>query len=224
MIPYRDNKTARDLPIVTYTLIALNVLIYLWDRNWNPFGPSVVFGDLGLIPREIIQALQGKSDQKALVGFFTSMFLHGNLLHIVMNMLFLLTFGENVERALGGPKFALYYLFWGILAAATHVYVLPDSTIPMVGASGAIGGVLGNYFLLFPSHRITFLVPPIFWPVEMAAWVMLGLWFLFQVLFPQQGVANWAHVGGFLAGMLTVLVGGGRGTILQGKEFLEDDE
>ncbi|HEY3783374.1 MAG TPA: rhomboid family intramembrane serine protease [Fimbriimonadaceae bacterium] len=220
MIPLRDNQVNRPAPVVTYTLIGLNCLIYLWDRNFNfshIFGPGEVFTNLVMRPNEVAAAFHG-GDRFALVTMFTAMFLHQNLLHLLGNMLFLLTFGHGVEVALGPLRFALYYLAWGILAAATHTLVNPSSLAPTLGASGAIGGVLGCYFLLFPGNKIELLIPFVFVPVVTSAWVLLGIWFLWQVLIPQQGVANWAHVGGFVAGMLTVLIMGGRAAILKGKE------
>jgi membrane associated rhomboid family serine protease len=217
MIPLRDNQLSRNAPVLTYTLIGLNCLIYLWDRQFNLFGTSVVFSDLSMRPNEIMQSLQG-SDGFPLVTLFTSLFLHGNLLHLVGNMLFLLTFGQGVENAFGAPRLALYYLAWGVVASGAHIFVMPGSDIPTLGASGAIGGVLGAYFLLFPGNKIEVLIPFIFVPVVTSAWVLLGLWFLWQILIPQEGVANWAHAGGFMAGMATVLIMGGRATILKGRE------
>lgn len=217
MIPLRDNQLNRPAPIVTYTLIALNCFIYLWDRQFQVLGQPAVFTDLQMRPADLVAALHG-GDRFAVVTVFTSMFLHQNLLHLIGNMLFLLTFGHGVEVALGPFRFALYYLFWGIVAAATHTFVNPTSLAPTLGASGAIGGVLGCYFLLFPGHKIEVLIPFVFVPVVTSAWVLLGVWFLWQVLIPQQGVANWAHVGGFMAGMITVLIMGGRDAVLKGKE------
>jgi len=217
MIPIRDSVGSRSAPVVTYTLIALNALIFLWDREWHLSGASVVFGDLAMRPNEVIAAFMG-GDRFALATVFTSMFLHGSLLHLLGNMLYLLTFGGGVEAALGGPRFAIFYLFWGIVAGAAHIFVAPGSDVPTVGASGAIGGALGCYFLLFPAHKIEILIP--FFPVPFAvsAWLLLGGWFLLQIFFPQEGVANWAHAGGFMAGMLTVLIMGGRKAILKDKE------
>jgi membrane associated rhomboid family serine protease len=223
MFPIRDNWFSRETPVITYTLIGLNIFLYLWDRGWNLFGPSMVFADLAMRPREVVEAALGQASPGALATLFTAMFLHASLLHLVGNLIFLLTFGDNVEHALGGPRFALYYLFWGLMAWAAHILVQPASPIPTLGASGAIGGVLGAYFLLFPANRVKFVVFPfLFWPVVVAAWVLLGLWFLFQIAFPQQGVANWAHAGGFLAGMLTVLILGGRQKVLRNVRFEQD--
>lgn len=226
MYPIRDNYYSRETPVVTYTLAALNVLIYLWDRNWNVFGPSVVFADLAMRPNDIVAAILGTGSKSALVTIFTGLFLHGNLVHLIGNLIFLIAFGPNVEAALGPPRFALYYLGWGILASAAHVFVMSASSVPTLGASGAIGGVLGAYLLLFPGNKISIIVFPfVFTPFTISAWLMLGAWFLYQVFLPQQGVANWAHAGGFLAGMLTVLVMGGRTAVLTGKDFeRETDE
>ena len=215
MIPLRDDQVVRARPIVSWTLIALNVLIYFWDRRWNLFGGQMVFPDLALRPAEVVAAVQGSGDRFPIVTLFTAMFLHGGLMHLLGNLIFLGVFAPGIEQALGSPRFALYYFFWGIAASATHVLVNPLSFAPMVGASGAIGGVLGAYFLLFPANKIEIIVPIFpFVSVVVSAWVLLGLWFLWQILVPQAGVANWAHAGGFLAGMLTVLIMGGRAAVL----------
>ena len=219
VIPLRDNRVRLDAPIVTWVLVFLNVTIYLWDRHGSLFGPSVVFADLAMRPREVVDVFQGVGDRFALVTVFTSMFLHGGFAHILGNMIFLIVFGAGVEEALGAARFALYYLAWGLAASAAQIYVDPHSAIPTLGASGAIGGVLGAYFLLFPGNKIEILVPLIaFLSFELGAWILLSLWFLWQVFAPQEGVANWAHVGGFLAGMVTVLILGGRKTVLRGRE------
>jgi len=223
MIPIRDDRNSRHVPYVTLTIIALCVIIYFWDRKMNPLGYSSTFADLGMRPGDVVRAVRGRTDGLPLVTLFTSMFLHGNLTHLLGNMLYLLTFGLGVEWALGGWRYALYYLAWGIVASAAHIFVDPQSTIPTVGASGAIGGVLGAYFLIFPGNKIEILIPFVPTPLEVAAWILLGTWFLYQILLPQEGVANWAHVGGFLAGMLTVLVMGGRAKVLGGRDPEEEE-
>ena len=228
MIPLRDNLESREKPFVTWTLIGLNVFLFLWDREWSFSGHSIVFADLAMRPTEVIAALSGRGDPLELGKVFTSMFLHGSPWHLIGNMLYLFAFGENVENALGGFRFAVYYLFWGVVAAAAHVFINSHSPIPTLGASGAIGGVLGCYLLLFPGNRMQVVIPPVVFLVfAFPAWALLLLWFVFQVAFPQAGVANWAHAGGFLAGMVTVLVAGGRNKILKGTVFkkveLEDD-
>ena len=210
--------------MVTYTLVALNVIIYLWDRQGHLIGPSVVFADLAMRPNEVVGAIRSSYHHDAggylfpLVTLFTSLFLHGGVSHLVGNMIFLIVFGAGVEEGIGPVRYALYYLAWGIAAGVAQVYVDPSSPVPTLGASGAIGGVLGAYFLLFPSNKIQVYVPLfLFLSFELSAWVLLGMWFFWQILVPQNGVANWAHAGGFLAGMLTVLVMGGRTAILKGR-------
>jgi membrane associated rhomboid family serine protease len=218
MIPLRDNEIRQKLPVVTYMIIFLNGLIYLWGRHWHPFGNEIGFADLTMRPNEVVGIFHGIPDKFPLVTIFSAMFLHANLSHILGNMVFLLVFGAGVEDALGGPRFALYYLFWGVISGLTQVFVTPESGVPTLGASGAIGGVMGAYFLLFPSNKVEILIPIFFLYVTVvSAWVLLGVWFIWQVLFPQQGVANWAHAGGFLAGMVTVLMMGGRGQILKNR-------
>jgi membrane associated rhomboid family serine protease len=225
MYPIRDNYYSKEMPVVTYTLVGLNILLYLWDRNWNPFGPSVVFADLAMKPTAVIDAIRGHGSALPIATIFTSFFLHANLLHLIGNLVFLVTFGDNVEHALGGPRFTLYYLFWGIVAACAHIFVMHGSDAPTLGASGAIGGVLGAYFLLFPGNRITMIVfPLVFLPFVVSAWILLGLWFLWQILLPQAGVANWAHAGGFMAGMATVLIMGGRDVVLKNTHFIRDND
>lgn len=223
MFPFRSTQSGRTVPLVTYTLIGLNVLIYFWDRGWHWSGSSTVFADLAMRPSYVVQALQGKSESFPLATLFTCMFMHANLMHLLGNMLYLLTFGAAVEVALGAPRYSLYYLFWGFVASAAQVFVDPGSTISIVGASGAIGGVLGAYFLLFPATKIEIILPYIFLPLEVSAWLLLGVWFLWQVLGHQEGVANWAHAGGFMAGMATVLIMGGAKAILKGREMEFED-
>lgn len=187
------------------------------------FGPSVVFADLTMRPATIVQALRGTTDPSMLITVLTSMFMHGNIGHIFGNMLFLVVFGVGIEEAMGSSRFALYYIIWGIIAAVAQIYVDPASMVPTLGASGAIGGVLGSYFILFPTNKIDLVIPILLYTsISVSAWILLGLWFLYQVFVPQEGVANWAHAGGFLAGMVTVLLLGGPKKILKGKEDLYD--
>jgi membrane associated rhomboid family serine protease len=199
-----------------WAIIGLNVLIYFWDRRGQVTGQSVIFADLTMRPREVVQALHPGADLFPLATIFTSMFLHAGLMHLIGNMIFLYVFGSAIEEAFGSPKFAFYYVAWGVAAAAAQIWVNPYSSVSTLGASGAIGGVLGAFLLLYPTTKIELFVPLLaFSTYEISAWVLLSIWFVYQIWFPQQGVANWAHVGGFLAGMLTVLVLGGRTTILR---------
>lgn len=206
MIPLKDDKPANGVPWVTYTLILLLIVIYVWDRRWRLLGEPMLFSDLAARPIDIKNAIKG-GDKEPLVTLFTSAFLHATPQHIIGNLLFLSAFGPRVESWLGPFRFVLYYLFFGVAAVLTQVWVQPNSGIPMLGASGAIAGVMGAYLLLFPGARIQSIVPPLFfWKFEVPAWLMLSLWFLFQIFLSQPGVAHWAHVGGFLAGMLVVLM------------------
>lgn len=208
MIPLRDEEEVHSTPWVTYTLLGLLILIFLWDRNWTVFGQRTVFADLAARPIDVYAALRG-GDKEPLLTLFTSAFLHGNLLHIVGNLIFLWVFGPRVEEAWGSWRFLLFYLFFGVAAATTQVFVDPMSGNPMLGASGAIAGVMGAYLLLFPSAILEVTVPPFFfWTFSLPAWLMLGFWFLLQIFIVQPGVANWAHAGGFLVGMLVVMLVG----------------
>jgi membrane associated rhomboid family serine protease len=226
MIPLRDNIRNSNLPIVTYTILVLNVIVFFWDRGgqWGLINSQgYVFSDVALVPAKIVGFVRGGGTGLDLAPLFTSLFMHGNIAHLVGNAVFLLAFGDNVENALGPWKFAMYYLFWGIAASFTHVYVMPGSMVPMIGASGAIGGILGCYFLLYPGSKVSFTIFPVIWMnFVLPAYFLLGAWFAFQIIFPQQGVANWAHVGGFLAGMVTVLVMGGRDRALKGVKLTPD--
>jgi len=223
MIPIRDSTFSKEVPIVTWTLLGLNALIFLWDRGGRLLGASQAFSDLAMHPREVVLAVLGRGDPAELGKIFTAMFLHGSLGHLIGNILFLLAFGPNVEAALGGARYALYYVFWGVCAFAAQIFVDPSAEMSVLGASGAIGGVLGAYFLLFPGNKVRIIVPPFFWwTFDVSAFLLLGAWFLWQILLPQDGVATWAHAGGFVAGMGTVLIMGGRHKVLAGAKFEED--
>ncbi|MDI9635117.1 rhomboid family intramembrane serine protease [Kamptonema cortianum] len=225
MIPIRDNLKSRETPILVWTLVFLNVVLFLWDRGGRIGGPNISFADLSMVPADVVRAFSTAGDPFDAAKVFTSMFMHGSLAHLVGNLLFLFAFGPGVERALKAPRFTLYFLFWGLVAAAAHIFVNPASEIPTVGASGAIGGVLGAYFLLYPGSQIKVFVPPFFfWLFSVPSWAMLGLWFVWQIVFPQPGVANWAHAGGFMAGMATILVMGGRNAVLAGLAIEEDED
>lgn len=219
MIPVRNIRSLGDYPLLTLTLIGLNIIIFLWDRHFHLSGTNQVFGDLTMRPKEVLNALVGAgADRFPLATVFTAMFLHANFTHLVGNMIYLWAFGPSVERAFGSARFALYYLFWGICAALAQIWVDTGSLIPTLGASGAIGGILGAYLILFPSNRLSIILPfLLFAEVELPAWVLLGLWFGYQIFIPQEGVATWAHVGGFLAGMITVQLAGGQKQVLEGR-------
>ena len=192
--------------MVTVTLIGLLIIIYLWDRNWQVFGPRFVFADLAVRPANVVDVFKGGM-KEPLLTLFTSTFLHANLMHLLSNILFLWVFGPRVEASYGAPLFAGYYVLWGVGAAVVQIIVMPNSGVPMVGASGAIAGVMGSYLLLYPAAVIETVIMPFFWfIIDFPAWLLLGFWFLIQVFLAQPGVANWAHVGGFLFGMLAVIL------------------
>ncbi|MES1227627.1 MAG: rhomboid family intramembrane serine protease, partial [Armatimonadota bacterium] len=155
----------------------------------------------------------GYGDPLVPIKVFTSMFLHGNLWHLAGNLLFLCVLGPAVEEALGGPRYLLLYLVAGAVAALAHVFVNAGSFSGLMGASGAIGGVLGAYFVLFPAERIQLWV--LVDTVPVSAWLMLSIWFVAQIFLPQVGVANWAHVGGFVVGMAWIQLKGGRQKVLK---------
>ncbi len=216
MIPLHDDNPTELTPVVTVTFITTCVLVFLYQASLPAkpeelfvykYGaiPAVVFGKASLPPE-----LAGLPAYSTL---FTSMFLHGGWMHLLGNMLYLWIFGNNIEDTMGYGRFVIFYLICGILAALSHAMIDPSSTIPMVGASGAISGVLGAYLLLFPRAQVLVLVPlGIFTRVMyVPAALVLGLWFVLQVLSGGMslgrgggGVAFFAHVGGFLAGMAFV--------------------
>lgn len=211
--------------MVTWTLLALNALVFVWDRGGAFWGSTQGFLDLTVRPKSVTDAILGRGDTADLGTLFTAMFLHGNIVHLVGNLVFLGVFGPNVEAAVGSVRFVLFYLFWGVCAFGAQIFVQPHDVTPVLGASGAIGGVLGAYFLLFPTNKIKIVVPPFFWwQFNVVAYVLLGAWFLFQILFPQDGIATWAHAGGFAAGLATILVLGGRKALIQSSVFVVDEE
>jgi membrane associated rhomboid family serine protease len=210
MIPLKDNNAARTRPIVTVALVAVNALVFAYEMHLGGAGAEQLILSGGIIPYEVTHHLD--LPPAALVPMpltmITGMFLHGGLLHLVGNMLYLWIFGNNVEDAMGHLRFLGFYLLCGFIASFIHVLAVPESTVPMIGASGAIAGVLGAYALLFPRARICTLVFLLFFVrmVSVPAWILLGVWFLMQVASIGHGgsVAWLAHVGGFIAGAVLV--------------------
>jgi membrane associated rhomboid family serine protease len=208
MIPLRDVIPSRTTPYITITLIALNVVVFLYEFSLGARTNAFIFA-FGLVPASF-----------SWFTVLTSMFLHGGLMHVGGNMLYLWIFGDNVEDRMGHGRFLAFYVLCGIAAALGQTFTSPNSVIPMVGASGAVAGVMGAYFVLYPHSRIVTLLPLIFmWQVvEVPAIFFLGVWFLMQFLSgvgsiassvarePAGGVAFWAHVAGFVAGLVGVLV------------------
>jgi membrane associated rhomboid family serine protease len=222
VIPLRDANPTRRFPFITLVLIGLNVAAFLL---WEPITgsaqeQSLFFYCNWAIPREITslepipevaQACEGKS---VILSVFTSMFLHGGWLHIIGNMLFLWVFGNNVEDRMGHVVYLLFYLAAGVLAAYAQAAIGADSTVPLIGASGAVAGVLGAYIVMFPSARVLTLVIFFFITViELPALIVLGLWFVLQAFQglgslggDVGGVAWFAHIGGFVFGALVALL------------------
>ena len=207
MIPLRDVIPSRTTPYVTFALIGLNTLVFMYQFSLGE-GIEEFIVYFGLIPAAF-----------SWVAVLTSMFLHGGLLHFGGNMLYLWIFGDNVEDRMGHGRFLVFYLLCGTAAALAQTTVSPDSLVPMVGASGAIAGVMGAYFVLYPRSRIVTLLPLFFFfqIVEVPAIFFLGFWFLLQLLSgvgsmatatgsDVGGIAFWAHAAGFLAGLSGVLV------------------
>jgi len=213
MIPLRDANPSRTVPIVNYTLIGLNVAVFLVEISLGRSAGALI-GALGVVPARVSGVLSSADfDAGVAVTFLTSMFLHGGWMHLIGNMVFLFVFGDNIEDRFGHAKYLLFYIVCGFAAAATQVIAAPDSVVPMVGASGAIAGVLGAYVILYPRARILTLIPVFFFLqlVELPAFLFLGIWFLMQIFSgvlalqigaDAGGVAWWAHIGGFTAGAL----------------------
>ncbi len=212
MIPLKNDVPRESFPFVTVAIIVANVAVFLWQLQVGPASVDV----LGATPLNITRGLYPAGSIPPAATLFTSMFLHGGVLHLGGNMLFLWIFGPNVEDRLGHVGYLLFYLLCGMLAGTAQVLAAPMSRIPMIGASGAIAAVLGAYFLLFPTSRVLTLVFVFFFVrlIYLPAVRFLGLWFLLQLLSLPEGasggVAFAAHVGGFLAGLLVVWMLGGK--------------
>jgi len=206
MIPLRDVIPSRTTPYVTVTLILLNAIVFLYELSLGSSLNQFIFS-YGLVPAEF-----------SWLTVFSSMFLHGGLLHVGGNMLYLWIFGDNVEDRVGHGRFVAFYLLCGIAAALAQTYTNGGSTVPMVGASGAVAGVMGAYFVLYPRSRIVTLVPIVIFIqiIEIPAIFFLGIWFLMQFVSGVGslatagqsigGIAFWAHVAGFTAGAAGILV------------------
>ena len=207
MIPLRDSEPSHSTPFVTVSLITVNVLVFFYQLSLDRFSLNHLIAAHGLVPGRL-----------HLDAFVSSMFLHGGWLHLIGNMWFLWIFGDNIEDILGRAKYLLFYLLCGVAAALVHVAFNGDSRVPTIGASGAIAGVMGAYLLKFRHSRVVTLVPIFFFltTMEIPAVYILMYWFLVQLIsgfgsigysqLSQGGVAWFAHVGGFVAGMLLILV------------------
>src|SRR5262245_56652885 len=230
MFPYHDENDTVRPAYVTMAIIALNVFAWLFVQGaGSESSVAASVCNLGLVPAELTRSVppgtqfplgEGMAcvvdEGREPLHLLTSMFLHGSWMHLLGNMWFLWLFGNNVEDSMTRPRFVAFYLLCGLAAALLQTFVTPDSIVPMVGASGAISGVMGAYLVLYPRVRVFTLVPLGFFitTVALPAWVMLLYWAFLQLvsgLFTgvsgaQGGVAFWAHIGGFLAGLLLVTV------------------
>lgn len=204
MFPIGDENAGTIIkPFVNWTLIGICIAVFVYQISLAPRQLDAFFMQYGAIPAEI-------TDFRNLPSILTSMFLHGGFGHIFGNMVFLLVFGDNIEDAMGHVSYLLFYLLCGIAAALTQILLNPDSQIPIIGASGAISGVMGAYIVLFPHGKIRTIV--FYVVVLVPAWVMIGVWFALQLFSGFSslggpdvgGVAFWAHVGGFVAGAVLV--------------------
>jgi len=226
MLPIRDDQPRYSTPFVTRFLIVLNLAIFCLEFALDPQSLKLLVHQFGVVPYHLALFLGGSSRYSLLavvLPFFTSMFLHGSWMHVIGNMWFLYVFGDNVEDYLGHFKYLVFYLLTGLIAMLTQVAVNLHSTVPTLGASGAIAGVLGAYFILYPQARVlTWIFELIFLVVWVPAWVILGYWFVLNFLSGTEtalaihrqnmgGVAFWAHVGGFVSGALLVKAFGERG-------------
>lgn len=213
MIPLKDDNPTRTFPIINYLLIAANIIVFFHQATLPPRAEKAFVMLYATVPARIPAALAGHTSiQLAFEPLFTSMFLHGGLLHLLGNMLFLFIFGDNIEDVFGHFGYLVFYLFCGICSGLTHVLFNLHSALPAIGASGAISGVMGAYAVFFPRARVLMLFFIFILPVP--AIVVLGYWFVLQFLaglgqFGQAatgGVAVWAHIGGFIVGLLIALL------------------
>jgi len=217
MFPIRDDQPRYSTPFVNGFLIVLNILIYLFQASLDPRSAELFARQFGVVPSHLSAFLAGSPKYPLaaiVIPFFTSMFLHAGWMHVLGNMWFLYIFGDNIEDYLGHFTYLVFYVLCGLFAMATQVAMYPHSNLPTVGASGAIAGVLGAYFILYPRARVLTLFFVFVFYVP--AWIMLGYWFVLQFLAGAVtlsvaqtgrdvgGVAVWAHVGGFVAGLVMV--------------------
>ncbi|MDZ4178640.1 MAG: rhomboid family intramembrane serine protease [Coriobacteriia bacterium] len=209
MIPLYDDNPTRRFPLLTIAFIVCNVAAFIFEVTRDPAELNALVSTYGFVPARFFDS---PTSAASLLSLVTAMFLHGGWLHLGGNMLYLWIFGNNIEDRLGKLRFIAFYLGCGVLASLTQAFIDPESTVPLVGASGAIAGVLGAYLVLYPRARVVTVIP-IFFIIELAtvpAVFVIGLWFVLQLaqglgsIGTMTGVAWWAHVGGFLAGVIAV--------------------
>lgn len=224
MIPFRDNIPSRTFPIINILIIVLNVIVFLFELTLSPAGLSRLIASFGVVPAYIYAWPQLHDPLAALVvPFFTSMFLHGGWLHLIGNMWYLWIFGDNIEDRLGHFRYLIFYLLSGIGAGLVQTIFSGNTRVPSIGASGAIAGVLGAYVISYPFAKVLTLIPIFIFVqiIEIPALIVLGFWFVMQFLNGTAslavsssantgGVAWWAHVGGFIIGIVLLGVMGRR--------------
>lgn len=211
MLPLKDLNPTRRIPVITYGLIAMNVLVFLWEQTFSVAELQDIFLRLSVVPGSVVQ---NPLALDTLLDFIRSMFFHGGWAHLLGNMLYLWLFGDNLEDRMGIPVFLLFYFMGGFAASIAQILIDPNSPIPLIGASGAIAGILGGYLIMFPGVKVRGIIflglfsRTAEWP----AWAVLGLWFVLQFLNGMVslgvttgatgGVAFFAHIGGFVAGLV----------------------
>ena len=216
MIPLKDDNPTSGRPIVTYILIGLCIVVFIIQLGSQSYSTGQLFYSYGLIPSVLMGHDQLPSDLYAVPAYitiFSSMFMHAGFMHLIGNMLYMWIFADNIEDNLGSKNFIIFYLLAGIGAAMTQVLINTHSQIPMVGASGAIGGVLGAYLINYPNARVHVLIPIGFFLIsrKIRALYVLGFWFILQFINSSMmssqggGVAYAAHIGGFVSGMILIL-------------------
>lgn len=214
MLPIQDLNPSRRFPILTFLLIGLNVVVFFWEMNLTERQLVQAFQDYAVVPAEVSADPLGL---ESILDMVRSMFMHGGYEHILGNMLYLYLFGDNIEDRFGKILFLMMYFVAGFAAAGAQIIIDPDSTIPMIGASGAIAGVLGSYMVLFPTVRVRGIIPlgRVGAMAEWPAIAVLGMWFALQLVsgiaslgaqYASGGVAFFAHIGGFVAGLMLTMV------------------
>ena len=211
MIPLKDNVPTRTFPIITVTLVVVNILVFLWTLTIPGGLERDLIRTYAFVPRDLLASFEGRIDLLPynVLTIFTSMFLHGGVLHVAGNMLYLWIFGNNVEDIAGHLRFLVFYLCSGVVACVAQFSFDPASPIPMIGASGAVSGILGAYLLLFPRARVKTLIFIFLFitTFDIPAMLLLTVWFLMQIMFAHsQGVAWFAHIGGFIFGLITIKI------------------
>lgn len=216
MIPLKDDNPTNSTPIITYIIIGICVVVFLLEISSPNYSSGALFYSWGVIPASLVHNLQVPEEiyrVPPVATLITSMFMHGGFMHLIGNMLYMWIFADNIEDELGKTKFIIFYILSGIAAALTQVYMNTESTVPMVGASGAIGGVLGAYIVNHPRAKVLVLIPLGFFTqiIKVPAIFVLGIWFILQFVssaFSSSsggGVAYGAHIGGFIFGAIAIL-------------------